>query len=151
MKKQLMEKKTPETSMFDEGAPLTRLIAQANHKLESRLGATLKAKGLSLEHFRILSALVEEDGRTMSDLAAWALVDPPTMTKMVDRLVAAGSVYRTPDPKDRRKVLVFISDHGRSLQAEAFDPARDCASEVFDPLAAEDRATLSRILQSLVN
>lgn len=137
--------------MSDEGAALARLIAQANHKLESRLSATLKAKGLSLQHFRILSALVEQDGRTMSDLAAWALADPPAMTKMVDRVVAAGSVYRTPDPKDRRKVLVFISDHGRTLQTKAFDPARDCASEVFDPFAVEDRATLSRILLSLVN
>nr|WP_255571967.1 MarR family transcriptional regulator [Celeribacter sp. PS-C1] len=137
--------------MTESVLPLTRLIAQVNRRLESSLSSTLKEKGLSLEHFRILTALAEEDGRTMSDLAAWALVDPPTMTKMVDRLVSAGSVYRAPSPTDRRKVLVFISDHGRELQAGAAKPVESCESEVFESIAAGDRAELSRILRTLAN
>lgn len=136
--------------MAEQPAPLTRLIAQVNRRLESSLATTLKANGLTLDHFRILSALADQDGRTMSDLAQWALVDPPTMTKMVDRLVSAGSVYRAPDPNDRRKVLVFISDHGRALQAEALPPVEACTTEVFDGIAPADRAALGRILQALV-
>lgn len=131
--------------------PLTRLIAQVHRLIEGSLSAKLKAKGLSLEHFRVLTALAEADGRTMSDLSAWALVDPPTMTKMIDRLVAGGLVYRAPAPDDRRKVLVFISDHGRELQAAGADPARAYEAELMGQLAARDRVELLRILQSLMN
>ncbi|WP_349295463.1 MarR family transcriptional regulator (plasmid) [Thioclava sp. 'Guangxiensis'] len=130
---------------------LSRLIAQVNRSAESRLGAVLKAKGLTVDHFRILTALAREDGRTMSDLASWAVVDPPTMTKMIDRLVAAGSVYRAPDPHDRRKVLVFISEHGRALQSDAEQPAEACEAEIFEDMIPSERAELGRLLQSLVN
>jgi len=40
------------------------------------------------------------------------------MTKVVDRLVAEALAYRVPDPKDRRKVRIFLSDQGRALYKE---------------------------------
>ncbi|WP_162177919.1 MarR family winged helix-turn-helix transcriptional regulator [Halotalea alkalilenta] len=121
-----------------------------NRRIEGALSQRLKAEGLSLEHYRILTALVEENGRTMSDLATWAMVDPPTMTKMIDRLVASGFVFRAPDPNDRRKVLVFISDVGRSVYKAAETPAMAFEEELGNVLPAVDRAELTRLLQSLL-
>ena len=51
----------------------------------------------------------------MSDLTQAALLNHPTLTKMIDRMVSDALVYRRPDPKDGRKVLIFISERGRAL------------------------------------
>lgn len=136
--------------MVDHRMTLSHLVARVNRRIEGSLSQRLKAEGLSLEHYRILAALVEEDGRTMSDLASWAMVDPPTMTKMIDRLVASGCVFRAPDPDDRRKVLVFISDVGRSVYKAAEAPAMAFEEELGNVLPAVDRAELTRLLQNLL-
>jgi hypothetical protein len=40
-----------------------------------------------------------------------------TLTKIIDRMVSEALVYRIPDPEDRRKVRLAVSDKGRSLFA----------------------------------
>ncbi|MEP6477875.1 MAG: MarR family transcriptional regulator [Rhodoglobus sp.] len=55
--------------------------------------------------------LIELVGRPMTagELAALAKIPTSTVTRVIDRLVAAGYVDRTADPSDRRKVLVEIN------------------------------------------
>lgn len=55
--------------------------------------------------------LIELVGRPMTagEIAALAKIPTSTVTRVIDRLVAAGYVDRTSDPNDRRKVLVEIN------------------------------------------
>jgi DNA-binding MarR family transcriptional regulator len=52
----------------------------------------------------------------MNEIASDALLLPPTLTKVVDRLVAANLVHRRSDPLDRRRVLILLTPRGRSLR-----------------------------------
>ena len=52
----------------------------------------------------------------MSDIASWAMLPAPTLTKVVDRLVAENLVHRRSDPFDRRRVLVLLTPRGRALR-----------------------------------
>jgi DNA-binding MarR family transcriptional regulator len=65
-----------------------------------------------------LSALVSV-GRlgplTLGSLAAVERVRPPTMTRIVGHLEAAGLVVRRPSPGDRRSAQVELSPAGRRL------------------------------------
>jgi hypothetical protein len=54
----------------------------------------------------------------MGELAELVLLNHPTLTKMIDRMVSDSLVYRVQDADDRRKVLMFSSDRG-----EGADPA----------------------------
>lgn len=47
-----------------------------------------------------------------SELAARLAVTSGTLTPMLDRLEAAGFVYREPNPADRRSVIVVLTDTG---------------------------------------
>lgn len=94
---------------------LAYLIASANRQLEEQLADVLHPDGIGVEQFRIISALSSHDGRSMRELATAVLVDPATLTKIIDRMVADALVYRAPDPKDRRKVLIFIASKGKAL------------------------------------
>ncbi|MFE3837979.1 MarR family winged helix-turn-helix transcriptional regulator [Pseudogemmobacter sonorensis] len=137
--------------MTERRISLAHLIAQVNRRIEGSLSARLREGGLTVEHFRVLSALMEQNGRTMSDLAAFALVDPPTMTKMIDRLVANGAVFRAPDPVDRRKVLVFISERGKTLHQSAEAPVREYEHELNKMLGATEQAQLTHLLRCMLN
>ncbi len=79
-----------------------------------RLAAALEAESCSVEEWRVLSLLADGRGHTMSDVADYALMPAPSLTKLVDRMVSAALVYRRKDPGDGRRVLVYLSARGRT-------------------------------------
>lgn len=90
---------------------LAHLLAQANRHLSRHL----TDEGVPLDQWRTLKVLVETNGCTMRELASSLALHLPTMTKIIDRMVADALVYRIDDPNDRRKVRIMISDLGRDL------------------------------------
>ena len=75
--------------------------------------------GLNLEQWRTLDLLADGDGHSMTEIAGHVMVPAPTLTKIVDRLVESALVYRRPDERDRRRILVFLSDRGRGAAPQA--------------------------------
>src|SRR5215510_7862447 len=73
---------------------------------------------LSLPQYRLLALLV--DGAAMSStLAARLTVKPPTVTAVVDGLVARGLVTRQADPQDRRRLPLALTPEGNALLEQA--------------------------------
>jgi len=96
---------------------LVHLLSRAEHLAARRQTAILDAEatGCSIEQWRVLTLLADEQGHTMTEVADYALLPAPTATKLIDRLVADNLVYRHPDPTDRRRVLVHASERGHEL------------------------------------
>jgi DNA-binding MarR family transcriptional regulator len=92
------------------------LITAVERQLTAAVAADLQREGVTLEQWRVLSSLDGREGRAMNEIASDALVPPPTLTKVVDRLVAANLVHRRSDPLDRRRVLILLTPRGRSLR-----------------------------------
>ena len=78
----------------------------------------LTASDLSLSQFRVL-ALLAEGIALPSSMADTLDVRRPSITAVVDGLVARGLVLREPDAEDRRKVTHSITDEGRRLLESA--------------------------------
>ncbi|PTW61365.1 DNA-binding MarR family transcriptional regulator [Breoghania corrubedonensis] len=129
---------------------LLHLIGGVNRRFEQQIEERLKPARTSIEQYRILDALGARSGRTMSELAGLVFVDSPTLTKIVDRMVAKAEVYRAPDPHDRRKVLVFISEKGaetlRELKLLVAEPEAALAAR----LPAGDTDRLCSLLENLL-
>ena len=81
---------------------------------ESLSSGLLDADVSTIEGWRILGALRGGDGLTMSEIAAAMSVPPPTLTRLVDKLVDGGFVLRRVDATDRRRVLVHLSAKGKT-------------------------------------
>jgi DNA-binding MarR family transcriptional regulator len=92
---------------------LTHLISQVEHRLNARLRAALEPEGASIEEWRALDLLSDAEGHTMSELAEYALLLAPTLTKLVDRLVSDNLVYRRADAEDRRRVRAYLTPRGQ--------------------------------------
>jgi DNA-binding MarR family transcriptional regulator len=80
-----------------------------------QLSRVLAEEGCSVEHWRILRLLRDGHGHPMSEIAEFALVPAPSVTRLIDGMVTDGLVHRTADPCDRRRVLVHMTPRGRAL------------------------------------
>lgn len=130
---------------------LPELIRGVNRRLEQMLEAELKPRNLSLHHYRVLEALTEADGLAMGDLATRLFVDGPTLTKIIDKMVESAQVYRAPDPHDRRRVLIFISQRGAAQFRDIGPLIKSVQQDVLDRLGASDAAALTGLLSELLS
>lgn len=80
-----------------------------------------EAHGLPLSSYEVLLILAQEpDGRMrMTELGDRLLLTPSGISRLVDRLVAAGLVRRERCADDRRGLFACITETGRERWAEA--------------------------------
>src|SRR3954452_11201476 len=71
------------------------------------------------------------------------MVTSGTMTNRVDRLGGRGLVERSPDPHDRRGVLVGLTAGGKPSFAAAFESLLDGERELLAELSAAERRDLA--------
>ena len=98
---------------------------------------------LPLSQASVLGRLERCGSSSVSDLAVAERVRPQSMAQTVGDLEADGFVTRRPDPDDRRRALVELTDEGLArLQADR--AARDgwLARAIADKLSPEEQATL---------
>jgi DNA-binding MarR family transcriptional regulator len=112
---------------------LPELLSQVERLVSRRVEAALGPDGPTLDHWRVLTLLADGAGHSMSEIAGHAMVPAPTLTKIVDRLVDRALVYRRVDDADRRRVLVFLSAHGRAVH----DRLAPAVAGVGEALAGE--------------
>jgi DNA-binding MarR family transcriptional regulator len=77
------------------------------------------ASGLGAARLSALSVLVFGGPKTLGELAAAEQVRPPTITRVVAGLEAAGLVRRGSDPHDARIVRVHATTKGRRVLERA--------------------------------
>lgn len=97
---------------------------------------------LSLAQYRLL-ALLEERPEVASALAEKLTVSRPSVTTVVDGLVARGLVERNHDTDDRRRVNHALTDQGRKLLHHADETVESGLQSVLihlDPSGARDIA-----------
>jgi DNA-binding MarR family transcriptional regulator len=73
---------------------------------------------LPLSHGTVLARLERQGPSTTSSLAAAERVRPQSMAQTIADLEADGFVSRTPDPVDRRQVLIGVTKGGLAALAE---------------------------------
>ena len=132
------------------GIGLSDLIAGVNRRLDLAVEAQIKTSGVRIEQYRLLESLARRDGQSMGELAPFVFVDLPTLTKIVDRMVAGALVYRAPDARDRRRVLVFLSTKGRRHLEELRPVVEGERRTVIEGLSAAETDQLSGLLREIL-
>jgi MarR family transcriptional regulator, organic hydroperoxide resistance regulator len=136
-----------QTRMKDQ---LAYLIASLNRQLEADLNERLRPLGAPIDQFRILEVLNAQEPRAMGAIAAAALVETPTLTKIIDKMTSEGLVYRMPDPADRRRVLIMTAPAGKALYKSLRSAASAQEKRILDVLRSEKAAELRNMLRELL-
>jgi long-chain acyl-CoA synthetase len=105
-----LEQLDPETAVYNPG----RTAAWLGRQVELGLATV----DLSLSQYRILSLLAEGSAMS-SSLAERLAVRPPSVTAVIDGLVARGLVARAHRQDDRRRVSLELTDSGIALLESA--------------------------------
>ena len=107
-------------------------------------------KGISLPQLHLLSLLAyEQRPLAISELAAWMVKEPNSLTGLVDRTEAKGWVHTHGDPKDRRKRLVEFTQAGVKKFEEAYATANEASEKLFGALGAREMEQLRGSCQKL--
>jgi DNA-binding MarR family transcriptional regulator len=116
-----------------------------------RLVRRLRAeRRFPLSHGAVLGRLDRQGVQSVSDLATAELVRPQSMAQTVSELETSGLVQRRPDPNDRRRALVELTDQGRAtLEADRRHREGWLARAIRDELTTDEQALLRDAVELL--
>jgi DNA-binding MarR family transcriptional regulator len=125
------------------------LIGDAERRLTRRLSTLLSEHECTVERWRALSLLAHGESHRMSELAEFTQLPPASLTRLIDGMVADNLVHRKPDPRDRRGILVHLTERGLALQAELSALIAD--EQLLGDLDEREFAVLLEALGALVD
>jgi DNA-binding MarR family transcriptional regulator len=82
----------------------------------------------------------------MSDISSALAIPPPTLTRLVDRLVDAGFVLRRIDATDRRRVLIYLSARGKTKVRKLAKRETLLKAALIDEFGEDTAGQLTRTL-----
>jgi len=115
-------------------------------RLLAQMTARIRALGLSIPQFDLLSTLTEREGISQSELAERLYVTKGNVSGLVDRLVQAGLVERRAIAGDRRSYAMHLTAEGRRLAEAGIAAQRDFVALTLGRLAGDDLAELDRLV-----
>lgn len=120
----------------------------SNH-VSHAFAVRLSAQGVTVAEWVTLRALYGRHPLPPSRLAADLGMTRGAITKLADRLIAKALVVRQASPVDGRAQTLALTGQGAALVPVLAALADRNDAEVFDHLAADERATLERLLRRL--
>lgn len=106
-------------------------------------------RGITQTQFLLLVAIRAYGRCTMGTLAHSLHVQMPSATGVVDRLVRAGYVRRSPKPEDRRQVIVELTAKGHAFIEDFQSVVRRRWEEVLLTLEPDELAAFHDVVTKL--
>lgn len=101
------------------------VVKQLELVVRARLDAIVKPAGVTALQYTALSVLERHPMMSASDLARASFVRAQSAADLVAVLTRRGLIERSADPRNRRRLLIGLTDKGSALLAH------------YDPLVAE--------------
>jgi len=110
--------------------------------------------GLSLAQWQTISRLAMNEGINQARLADMLEMQPITVARLIDKMVAGGWVERRADPRDRRAVQLYLTPAAAPLIDELWKHSADIREQAFVNLSEGERnvliGALAQVKQNLV-
>jgi len=122
------------------------MLAHACKLHRQRAEALLNEIGLHVGQEMLMCGLWEKEGITQTELAEHMMIQPATVTNMLQRLEREGLVDRRPDIEDQRISRVYPTEKGRNIEEEVQEKWTQLEQEAFGGLSVEESVLLRRLL-----
>ena len=130
-------------SPFFQIMRLVNLTAKPFHLRHSR------RYSITLNEWRIMMALASYPGLAAHELAQLIGIDKMSISRAVRRLTAMDRLSRDPDPGDRRRTLLRLTQAGREVYLAIAPSAKDRERTLFSSLSEAEERQLRRLLRKL--
>jgi MarR family transcriptional regulator, lower aerobic nicotinate degradation pathway regulator len=128
----------------------SRLLNMAAGYAQRQVGERLATLDSRKWHYATLAALEEFGPDSQSGLSDRTGIYRSDLVATINELTARGLVVRAPDPADRRRNAITLTDQGRRQLKRLDALLADAEAEFLAPLSESDRAQLTRILKLIV-
>ncbi len=125
------------------------LLARVGSDSRRRWAHTLAEEDLTPHHYSALIALDQLGAMSQQQLSHLVGIDPRNAVPVIDQLQTRGLLARNPDPTDRRRHAVTLTDTGSTLLARLRHAADEAEARLLIPLTTTERRTLHALLTKL--
>jgi DNA-binding MarR family transcriptional regulator len=125
------------------------LLGDVSRLLRREFDRRVAHLGLSQAQWRVLARLSVCEGINQANLAEQIEIQPISLTRLIDRMQAAGWVERRPDPKDRRALRLFLTPKAQPLLSELFRHGEETRQAALDGLSDPEVRQLSASLEKM--
>lgn len=132
---------------FDPSRNVGFLMHEVARLMRAEFMRQVEHLGLTQAQWRLLGNLARSEGIRQAQLAEILEIRPITLTRLVDRLQAAGLVERRADPDDRRAQQLFLTDAAEPLMRKLWAQAAKVREKAMAGLSAQQR---EQLIDSLV-
>ncbi|MFF2203982.1 MarR family winged helix-turn-helix transcriptional regulator [Streptomyces sp. NPDC058145] len=115
------------------------VLGRAAARGRALVADALAAEGMKMWHHVVLSAVRDLAPVAQADLGRGVGLDAKDLVGVLNDLQSAGFVLRAPDPKDRRKNAVSLTEDGARLLVRCEKAAREANDELLAPLSTTER------------
>jgi len=114
--------------------------------VRAHLDELLRPSAITALQYTALTVLDRRGGLTTAELARSSFVTPQTMGDLVTALERRGLVERRPDPTNRRRLLIALTETGQDVLAGFDGAVRALEERMLGDLTGEERAALADYL-----
>jgi len=105
--------------------------------------------GITYRQCQTLGYLAMEGPLSQSELASRMLIEPPTLSCVIDRMERDGLLRRTPCPKDRRRKLIHATPAAVPAWKQITAVAMRVRAQAATGLTSEEAAQLQHLLEKV--
>ncbi|MFF7450063.1 MULTISPECIES: MarR family transcriptional regulator [unclassified Streptomyces] len=132
---------------------LLYMVKQVELVVRSRLDELVRPSGITALQYTALTVLERHDGLSAAQLARDSFVTAQSIADLLRSLENRGLVRRERNPRNRRELLILLTDAGRELLAQCAGPVRELEERMVRDLTAHQteqfRQALSRAWHAL--
>lgn len=123
-------------------------VSRVAHRLLTNKLATAGSRGY---HYRVLAALQEFGPASQANLGRHTGMDRSDVVASVNELASRGLVDRSPDPADRRRNIITITQAGTAHLRRLEQLLADVQDQLAAPLSQAERHQLIRLLTQIMD
>jgi len=123
------------------------LVHDVARLLGKRFDRRIRSLGLTRAQFRVLFHVARNEGMNQACLADLLEIEPITLTRLIDRMEAAGWIERRHDPADRRAKILFLTARTWPILEEGWGISKEVREESLNGLSEQERTTLMALLE----
>ncbi len=128
----------------------TSFLHATTCRITRTYGAKLLAEiGLYPGQEMILALLWQEDGLTHSYITEHLGLQPPTVTRMLQRMESSGLIKRSPDPADNRVLRVSLTQKGCDIRQQIEDIWQRVEEQLLAGFSVEEKIIFRRLLMQI--
>jgi len=123
------------------------LLAKAYQRAHAVAKQRMAIYGLTPIQQLVLGALCQNEGVSAGDLGKRLLLDPATLSGILERMVEGGWIVKETDSVDRRLLKIYLTDHAKMLAPRLMEERDKANEEILRNLSLEEKVLLKRLLK----